>query len=174
MLKAVTIESGFESTVIIDNTDFDQQQCYKQLRLSAPSAGAIVTFVGLVRDYTHNHDTVVAIELQQYEGMTRMLIDNIIHQAQQRWQLAAVQVVHRIGYIKAQEQIVYVGVASAHRGDAFSACEFIMDYLKTEATLWKKEWTRAGKVEDDNQQQLTAQWLDCKSKDQQALKKWQL
>ena len=154
------------NAVVIQHDDFLVDDCQRQLvQASSSIPGAIVSFTGLVRDYAVVDDVktnVVAIELEHYEGMTENLIETIIEQAKQRWSITASLVIHRVGYLKASEQIVYVGVASAHRGNAFKACEFIMDYLKTDATLWKKEFYAEGEY----------QWLGSKLSDSDAAKKW--
>lgn len=155
--------------VIITESDFDCQICYQQLRLKAPKAGAIVTFVGLVRDYARSGEEVVAIELQQYEGMTASLIESILTQAKRRWQLEAVQLVHRIGHLSAGQQIVCIATAAAHRHQAFQACEFIMDYLKTKAPLWKKEFRR-----QPHSNTLTEEWLETEEQDWERHQQWQL
>ncbi len=153
-------------SVTIQHDDFLVDDCQRQLvQASASIPGAIVSFTGLVRDYAVVNEVkknVTAIELEHYKGMTENLIDAIIVQVEQRWSITASLVIHRVGYLKASEQIVYVGVASAHRSDAFKACEFIMDYLKTDATLWKKEFY----AEDEYQ------WLGSKQSDSDAAKKW--
>ncbi len=140
---------------IAQNQNWLLKQCDK-------SPGAAVSFVGLVRDYTKEGINVSAIELQHYAGMTEILIERIIEQAKRQWQIDSVLVIHRIGVLNASQQIVYVGVTSEHRGDAFKACEYIMDYLKTDATLWKKEFYSSG----------SSQWLDCKQSDKDAVNKW--
>ena len=127
------------------------------------NVGAVVSFVGLVREQA-SHGQVTAIELEYYPAMTQKALDNIVEQAEQRWPLLGVTVIHRVGYLTAQEQIVMVAVASQHRHAAFAAAEFIMDYLKTQAPFWKKEYV-AGQNEGF--------WVEAKESDNHALAKWQ-
>lgn len=126
------------------------------------NVGAVVSFVGLVREQA-SHGQVTAIELEYYPAMTQKALESIVQQAEQRWPLLAVTVIHRVGYLTAQEQIVMVAVASQHRHAAFAAAEFIMDYLKTQAPFWKKEYI-AGQSEGI--------WVEAKDSDNQALAKW--
>lgn len=139
-------------TVCIQPEDFNQQDLYHQLAQGA-EAGAVVTFVGRVREFDGNH----AMHLQHYPGMTEKVLLQIIAQARSRWPILKVCVVHRVGQLQATEQIVFVGVASAHRKAAFAACEFIMDFLKTQAPFWKKEGEH---------------WVEAKDSDQQAADAW--
>lgn len=126
--------------------------------LSSGDAGAVASFVGLVR-----HDgEVAAMALEHYPGMTEAALADIVAQAKSRWQLQGVRVIHRVGRLLPGENIVFVGVASAHRQDAFAACEFIMDYLKTRAPFWKKEETPAG-----------GRWVDARESDDRAAERWQ-
>ena len=115
--------------------------------------GAVASFVGLVRD--------VAMTLEHYPGMTERAIAKIVDEAKSRWQVMDCTVIHRHGALRPNDQIVLVAVASAHRGDAFAACEFIMDYLKTQAPFWKKEQTADG-----------ARWVEAKAADDQAAERW--
>ena len=146
-------------TVRVGPDDFDAGA--EQQRLHAPGVGAVTSFTGLVRDFGDSAD-VVALELEHYPGMTEKSLHAIIDQARARWPLAAARVVHRVGYLPLGEAIVLVLTASAHRGDAFAACEFIMDYLKRDAPFWKKEHTAAG-----------SHWVEAKHSDQQAAQRWQ-
>lgn len=148
------------TAIYITETEFSAATEYDELRREAPSAGAVVTFVGLVRDVTGDN-SVNKLTLQHYPGMTEKLLGDILSDAASRWNLDALRVVHRVGELKPTEQIVFVGVAAAHRGEAFSACEYIMDYLKVRATIWKKESRPEGEV-----------WLDERDSDQQALERW--
>jgi molybdopterin synthase catalytic subunit len=118
-----------------------------------PKIGAVASFVGVVRD--------VSMTLEHYAGMTEREIAKIVEQAKSRWKLMDATVIHRYGELKPTEQIVLVVVASAHRGDAFAACEFIMDYLKTRAPFWKKEHRAEG-----------ARWVEARSADDQAAERW--
>lgn len=123
-----------------------------------PQDGAVGTFIGKVRSAEKK---ISGLYLEHYAGMTEKVINNIVVQARQRWQLSRVAVIHRVGEIKTNEKIVFVGVSSAHRSDAFAAAEFIMDILKNEAPFWKKENTINGN-----------NWVEAKKSDVDALKKW--
>lgn len=133
-------------------------------RLGALSSqvGGLVSFVGLVRDL-NNALGVSNLYLEHYPGMTERQLTDIVSAAEQRWQIIGATVIHRIGELQPGDPIVFVGVASQHRGDAFQACEFIMDYLKTRATFWKKEQTEAG-----------ARWVDARDSDSTAAARWQV
>lgn len=146
--------------VRIQTGDFDLSAEVAQLRAGHPRVGAIVTFVGTVRDLNEGA-AVSELELEHYPGMTEHSIAAIIGQATTRWPIAGALVVHRVGPLKPMEQIVLVAVTAAHRGEAFAACEFIIDYLKTEAPFWKKEQTPEG-----------ARWVDARVSDDAALRKW--
>lgn len=148
------------SEVRIQSEDFDLSHEMAQLRAGNARVGAIVTFVGTVRDLNEGA-AVAEMELEHYPGMTEQAIQAIIEQAKARWPIYGAQVIHRVGPLKPMDQIVLVAVTSAHRGVAFSACEFIIDYLKTEAPFWKKEQTPDG-----------ARWVDARSSDDEALAKW--
>ena len=148
--------------ICIQEQDFNQQVEYERLRQKT-SVGAIVTFTGLVRDINQG-EVVSDLALEHYPGMTEKSLQSIIEQAKQRWRIIDYTVVHRVGQLKVSDQIVFVGVASQHRGEAFAACEFIMDYLKTAAPFWKKETMENGET----------QWVDARETDQTALKKWQV
>ncbi|SNR99990.1 molybdopterin synthase subunit MoaE [Methylobacillus rhizosphaerae] len=148
-------------TVRVQEADFDTGAEIAQLRLQYPMAGAVVAFVGQVRDL-NDGKAVSRLTLEHYPGMTEKSLATIIEQAMQRWPLLDATVIHRVGELPPQAQIVLVAVASAHRGDAFAACEFIMDYLKTEAPFWKREATSEGTV-----------WLDARDSDQLSRKRWQ-
>ena len=147
-------------SVRIQAEDFDLSTEVAQLRAANPKVGAVVTFVGTVRDLNEG-ESVAEMELEHYPGMTEQSISAIIEQAKQRWPVSGALVIHRIGPLKPMEQIVLVAVMGAHRGEAFAACEFIIDYLKTEAPFWKKEQTPAG-----------ARWVDARVSDDAALQKW--
>lgn len=124
------------------------------------SAGALVTFLGLVRD-SNEGQGISCLTLEHYPGMAEKEIANIIAEARQRWVLEGVRVVHRVGPLKPTDLIVFVGVGSQHRGEAFAACEYIMDHLKTRALFWKKEQL----AESDR-------WLEPRPTDQLSLQKW--
>ncbi len=150
-----------KKNIRIQKNNFVLETEVKNLYLN--NVGAVVSFVGLVREQA-SHGQVTAIELEYYPAMTQKALENIVQQAEQRWPLLAVTVIHRVGYLTAQEQIVMVAVASKHRHAAFAAAEFIMDYLKTQAPFWKKEYI-AGQSE--------GVWVEAKDSDNQALAKWQ-
>lgn len=145
--------------VEIRETDFSVDEEYRAL--IAAGTGACVIFSGLVRDIAADGGGTV-LELEHYPGMTENAIAAIIAEARERWAVQAVRVIHRVGRLASSDQIVFVGVSSAHRGDAFAACEFIMDYLKTRAPIWKKE--RA-----DGQ----ANWVEQRDSDVGAATRWQ-
>lgn len=147
--------------VRVQQEDFDVGAEITRLRLQYPQAGAVVSFTGQVRDL-NDGQSVASLTLEHYPGMTEKSLDVIVEQARQRWNIFDALVIHRIGTLLPQAQIVLVIVASAHRGDAFAACEFIMDYLKTEAPFWKKEVTPEG-----------AKWLDERASDYAARERWQ-
>jgi len=149
-------------TVRVQAGDFDLSAEVAQLRAANPKVGGIVTFVGTVRDLNEGAQ-VAEMELEHYPGMTEQSIQAIMEQARQRWPIYDALVIHRVGPLKPMEQIVLVAVTSAHRGEAFAACEFIIDYLKTEAPFWKKEQTPDG-----------ARWVDARISDTSALDKWRL
>jgi molybdopterin synthase catalytic subunit len=122
--------------------------------------GAVVTFIGTVRDLNEG-EYVAEMELEHYPGMTEKALQDIIDQAKSRWNIFDALVIHRVGPMKPLDQIVLVAVTSAHRGEAFDACEFIIDYLKTQAPFWKKEQTPSG-----------ARWVDARVSDDEAMAKW--
>ena len=146
--------------VRVQTADFDLSEEVRALRAGRPEVGAVVTFVGTVRDMNEGA-SVAELELEHYPGMTEKALEDIVARASERFRLADALVVHRVGPMRPQEQIVLVAALSAHRGEAFAACEFIMDYLKSEAPFWKKEQTPDG-----------ARWVDARSSDEAALKRW--
>lgn len=146
--------------ILVQEQDFDLQHEYENLRQDCPGIGAIVTFVGLMRDF-NDGDNVKSLFLEHYAGMTEKVLANIVNQAKELWQLQAVRVIHRVGELHPSDQIVFVGVSSAHRGDAFAACEFIMDFLKTRAPFWKREQTDEG-----------SRWVDARNSDTDAAQRW--
>lgn len=148
------------SEVRIQTDDFDLSHEVAELRAGNAGVGGIVTFVGTVRDLNEGA-AVAEMELEHYPGMTEQSIQAIIDQAKARWPIHGALVIHRVGPLKPMDQIVLVAVTAPHRGEAFSACEFIIDYLKTEAPFWKKEQTPDG-----------ARWVDARSSDDAALQKW--
>ena len=147
--------------VRVQTEDFDLSAEVRALRAGRPEVGAVVTFVGTVRDMNEGA-SVAELELEHYPGMTEKALEDIVAKAGARFQLADALVVHRVGPMRPQEQIVLVVTLSAHRGEAFAACEFIMDFLKSEAPFWKKEQTPEG-----------ARWVDARSSDEAALRRWQ-
>lgn len=148
-------------TVRVQQADFDISAEIAALRAGKPKIGAIASFIGVVRDL-NDGDAVAEMTLEHYPGMTEKSIEEIIGQARERWQVMDALVIHRIGTLKPLDQIVLVVVTSSHRGDAFAACEFIMDYLKTRAPFWKKEQTPGG-----------ARWVDARASDDAAAERWQ-
>ena len=147
--------------VRVQAEDFDVGAEIAALRRGNAGIGAVATFTGLVRDVNEG-DTVAEMELEHYPGMTEKSIEAIVAHASQRWRVIDALVVHRIGLLRPTDQIVLVVVASAHRGDAFAACEFIMDYLKTQAPFWKKEKTADG-----------SRWVEARVSDAAAVERWQ-
>lgn len=146
--------------ISIQPQDFDIKEEYSELSLG-DHVGAVVIFTGLVRAQGENGQ-LLAMELEHYPGMTEASIAAIVNEASERWGLAAVRVIHRIGRLLPNDNIVYVGVAASHRAAAFAAAEFIMDYLKTRAPFWKKEITTTGEY-----------WVEQKERDEQAAQSWE-
>jgi molybdopterin synthase catalytic subunit len=159
------------SAISVQAADFDPGLEIAQLG-DGGEVGAVASFVGLVRGAVNKSvagenaaaadSDIAALELEHYPGMTEHSIAEIVAQAEQRWSLSNVRVIHRIGRLNVGDRIVFVGAASKHRGDAFAACEFIMDYLKSRAPFWKKEWTRQGQPH----------WVDARESDQRAAARW--
>nr|WP_315597036.1 molybdopterin synthase catalytic subunit MoaE [uncultured Cupriavidus sp.] len=147
-------------TVRVQLEDFDLGAEVASLRADNPGVGAVASFIGTVRDVSDG-SRVSTMELEHYPGMTEKALAQIETAARQRWELLGVTIVHRVGLLQPLDQIVLVAVASAHRGNAFAACEFIMDYLKSEAPFWKKEATPEG-----------ARWVDARVSDDAALRRW--
>ena len=148
-------------TVRVQTQDFDVGFEIKQLRVARPDVGAVVSFVGQVRDL-NDGNTIARLTLEHYPGMTEKSLEAIVNQAKSRWNIMDATIIHRDGTLQPLDQIVLVAVSSAHRNEAFSACEFMMDYLKTEAPFWKKEATAEGE-----------QWLEAKETDETARKRWE-
>ncbi len=130
-------------TIRVQTQDFDAGLEISQLRNARKDTGAVVSFIGQVRDVNEG-DAVSQLTLEHYPGMTEKALEAIVSQAKCRWDIFDAVVIHRVGTLQPTDQIVLVAVSSAHRGEAFKACEFIMDYLKTEAPFWKKEVTNTG------------------------------
>jgi molybdopterin synthase catalytic subunit len=148
------------SSVSVQEADFDLSTEVRALSAAELGTGAVASFVGLVRD--NNDGTGVAdMTLEHYPGMTEKALAEIAVKAGERWDLIGVRVIHRVGHLLPGDQIVLVVVSSPHRGNAFAACEFIMDYLKTQAPFWKKESTAQG-----------SRWVDARDSDESALEKW--
>ena len=148
--------------VAVQLEDFDLSTEISALRESDKRVGAVGSFVGTVRDRNEG-DQVATLELEHYPGMTEKAIEAMIDAAMARFDIFAARVIHRVGLLQPLDQIVMVAVTSAHRGESFQACEFIMDYLKTQAPFWKKEQTPAG-----------ARWVDARVSDDTALARWGL
>lgn len=146
--------------VSIQTEDFDLSAELAALRAGDGGVGAVASFIGTVRDKSEG-SAVSAMELEHYPGMTERAIEDMIDTATQRFDIRAARVVHRVGPLAVGEQIVLVAVSSAHRGQAFQACEFLMDYLKTQAPFWKKESTPQG-----------SRWVDAREADDAALQRW--
>ena len=146
--------------VLITLADFDLSTEIATLRASDPGIGAVCSFVGTVRD-RNDGSAVASMELEHYPGMTEKAIEAMIDEAHQRFDILGARVVHRVGLLAPQDQIMMVAVVSAHRGQSFQACEFLMDYLKTQAPFWKKEQTPDG-----------ARWVDARVSDDAALGRW--
>jgi molybdopterin synthase catalytic subunit len=147
-------------SVTIQTEDFDVAQVIGQLRSGNKSVGAVCSFIGTVRDRNEG-DQVASLELEHYPGMTEASIQKMMQQAQSRFDIFGATVIHRVGLLMPLDQIVLVAVTSAHRGQSFLACEFLMDYLKTHAPFWKKEATPAGH-----------RWVDARVSDDQAMNRW--
>jgi len=148
------------STVLIQSQDFDLSTEIAALRADDPRVGAVCAFVGTVRDRSDGQ-SVSTMELEHYPGMTEKAIEAMVAEARRRFDILATRVIHRVGLLQPTDQIVLVAVGSAHRGEAFQACEFLMDYLKTQAPFWKKEQTPEG-----------ARWVDARVSDDAALARW--
>ena len=146
--------------VRVQTEDFDVSREIARLREGNPKVGAVASFVGIVRDL-NDGDDVATLTLEHYPGMTEKSLEDIVGQAKQRWDIYDALVVHRVGTLKPLDQIVLVVVTSAHRGESFKACEFLMDYLKTRAPFWKKEVTPEG-----------SRWVDARSSDDAAADRW--
>jgi len=140
--------------------DFDVGRELDALTAGRRDVGAVASFVGLVRDANDGH-AIQGMTLEHYPGMTEKALEDICAQAHARWDLLATLVIHRVGPLAPGDRIVLVGVASGHRGEAFAACEFIMDYLKTRAPFWKKEDTPQG-----------GRWVDARESDDEAAERW--
>jgi molybdopterin synthase catalytic subunit len=148
------------SSVSIQTADFNLADEIAALRAGDKRVGAVCSFIGTVRDRNDGND-VSSMELEHYPGMTEKSIEAMMAEAHKRFDIYAARVIHRVGLLQPLDQIVLVAVSSAHRGESFQACEFLMDYLKTQAPFWKKEQTPEG-----------ARWVDARVSDDAALAKW--
>lgn len=148
-------------TVRVQTADFDVGAELAALRAGDARVGALASFVGLVRD-RNDGQGVAQMTLEHYPGMTEKALEAIVNEARQRWDLYDVLVIHRVGPLRPTDQIVLVAVTSAHRGESFQACEFVMDYLKTRAPFWKREETPEG-----------ARWVDARESDDRLARRWQ-
>jgi molybdopterin synthase catalytic subunit len=144
----------------VQQEDFEPDAIVSGLTEGSTDVGAIVTFLGLVREFSKS-SRIESMTLEHYPGMTEKALQAIAEEAQQRWQLLDVAVIHRVGKLKPADRIVMVAVTSAHRGDAFQGCEFIIDYLKTRAPFWKKEFTGEGE-----------HWVEARRSDDAAVDRW--
>ena len=146
--------------VRVQTGDFDIGAEIAAMRRGNPKVGAVASFIGVVRDLNEG-DRVAEMTLEHYPGMTENALEKIVAEARSRWNIYDALVIHRVGTLKPGDQIVLVVVTGAHRGEAFDACEFLMDYLKTRAPFWKKERTPAG-----------ARWVDARESDDAAADRW--
>jgi molybdopterin synthase catalytic subunit len=146
--------------VRVQTEDFDAGAEIAALRRGDPKIGAVASFIGVVRDL-NDGESVGKMTLEHYPGMTEKALEAIVSEARSRWDIIDVTVVHRVGELKPTDQIVLVVVAGGHRGEAFAACEFIMDYLKTRAPFWKKEETPGGE-----------RWVEARASDDDAAERW--
>ena len=148
-------------SIAVQTQDFDVGREYAELIAGDTAAGAVVFFVGRVRDTNHARD-VKSMSLEHYPGMTENILQQILDEAKTRWELIATRIIHRVGELHVGDQIVYVGVTSAHREHAFQAAEFLMDFLKTQAPFWKKE------IDGDGAEH----WIEDKFGDRQRMTRW--
>lgn len=149
------------NTIRVQTADFDLSTELANIRRDNPRIGAVASFVGVVRDL-NDGSSVSGMTLEHYPGMTEKALAEIAAEAASRWEVLGCTIIHRVGALKPLDQIVMVIVASGHRGDAFAACEFIMDYLKTRAPFWKKENTPEGE-----------RWVEARDSDDLAAERWQ-
>ena len=151
----------FHTHIAVQTADFDVSDELRQLRAADARIGAVCSFVGTVRD-RNDGSAVASMELEHYPGMTEKSIAEIVEAARQRFDIFGARIIHRVGLLQPQDQIVLVAVSSAHRGESFQACEYLMDYLKSLAPFWKKEQTSEG-----------ARWVDARVSDEAALARWE-
>ena len=147
-------------TVRVQSEDFDTGRELEALSRGRTDVGALASFIGLVRD-SNDGSVIRGMTLEHYPGMTESALEDICRQAHERWDLIDTLVIHRVGPLSPGDRIVLVGVTSAHRGEAFAACEFIMDYLKTRAPFWKREDTASG-----------PRWVEARASDDSAAERW--
>ena len=147
--------------VRVQTQEFDAGAEIASLRRGNPKVGAIASFIGVCRD-ANDGDRVTSMTLEHYPGMTEKALEKIASEARQRWEVMDILIIHRVGELKPTEQIVLVVVTGAHRGEAFAACEFIMDYLKTRAPFWKKEQTPEN-----------SRWVEARAADDAAAGRWE-
>lgn len=147
-------------SIRVQTEDFNPGEFHDWLKTGGAEAGAIVTFTGIVRDLAEN--SIEGLYLEHYPGMTERALEKIVHQARRRWGLGRVLICHRVGWLRPNDNIVFVGVASPHRAEGFEAATFLMDYLKRDAPFWKKERTRTSE-----------QWVEQKASDRAAAERWQ-
>ncbi len=148
--------------ISVQHNNFNVAELHTLLAQSSRNTGAVVTFTGLVRD-SNLGTNISGLHLEHYPGMTEKVLRDIALEAHTRWPFIALQIIHRVGELQPTDQIVFVGVSSTHRSNAFHACEFIMDFLKTKAPFWKKELNTDG----------SSRWLDARETDQKASERWQ-
>ena len=151
----------FHTHIAVQTADFDVSDELRQLRAADARIGAVCSFVGTVRD-RNDGSAVASMELEHYPGMTEKSIAEIVEAARLRFDIFGARIIHRVGLLQPQDQIVLVAVSSAHRGESFQACEYLMDYLKSLAPFWKKEQTPEG-----------ARWVDARVSDEAALARWE-
>jgi len=144
----------------VQEQDFDVAEEYRALRADAPKIGAIAMFSGLVREMSHD-EAITGMFLEHYPGMTEKVLTELVKRAKQRWPIINARIIHRIGNLNKSDQIVFVGVNSEHREAAFAACEFLMDFLKTQAPFWKREQRKSG-----------SRWVEAKGSDQERAIRW--
>lgn len=147
-------------TIAVQQQDFDAGEAIKKLQILAENVGAVASFIGLVRNF-EGQEPLSKLMLEHYPGMTEKRLQATLAEAQKSWPLLGATLIHRVGELYVGDQIVFVGVASEHRKDAFQACQFVMDFLKTDAPLWKKVLTQMGE-----------HWVEAKSSDANAIAAW--
>lgn len=150
-----------KTTIRVSHDDFDAGAEIRAAAARSPASGAVASFVGIVRNH-NDGESILGMSLEHYPGMTEKALEGIFAKARERWSLDDVTVIHRVGDLKLGDQIVLCLVCAAHRREAFEACEYIMDWLKTEAPFWKKEQTAAG-----------SRWVDARESDEAAKARWQ-